>query len=213
MKTYLELKDQVVDPPHPSPTYPERPNTPSPHKAQASKSNIMRETKKRSKINQTNKRQYKVMVYEKPLVLPRISATLIPTTASATPPMMSNPRRATTPWPSTFPASANLFVTRSWPIPPSKENNPAPAKQKMMGLELSKSENTPARKITTSFPLPSVMENSTTAGSPSAANIMAVSNMQSPGIRCKKWESSCPICTQSATPLPSGLRLVGGGLG
>ena len=117
MKTYLELKDKVADPPNPSPAYPESPNMPSPQKTQASRSNTMRETKKRSKTHQTNKRQYKVRVVEKPLVLPRVSATLIPTTTSATPSKMSNPTWATAPWPSTFPASANLFVTRSWQYP------------------------------------------------------------------------------------------------
>ena len=40
---------------------------------------------------------------------------------------------------------------------PNKENNQAPTKQKMMGLDLSKSENTPARKITMYHPNPSTM--------------------------------------------------------
>ena len=70
MKTYLELKDQVVYAPHPSPTYPERSNMPSPQNAQASRGNTMRETKRRSKTHQTNKRQYKVRMVEKPFVLP-----------------------------------------------------------------------------------------------------------------------------------------------
>ena len=46
----------------------------------------------------------------------------------------------------------------------------------MMGSNLSKSNNAPARKITISHTLPSVMGNSTTAGSSATANIMAVSN-------------------------------------
>ena len=43
----------------------------------------------------------------KPLVLPRVSATLIPITASA---MMPNPKRATTPWPSTFLPQQTYFL-------------------------------------------------------------------------------------------------------
>ena len=138
MKTYLELKDQVADPPHASPTYPGRPNTLSTKKAQTSRCDTTKETKKGNKTHQTNKRQYKLRAVEKTLILPRVSAILIPTTASTTTSMMSNPRRVITPWPSTFPASANLFVTRSWPIPPNKESNPVPAKQKNDGIRSTK---------------------------------------------------------------------------
>ena len=61
------------------------------------------------------------MVVEETIILPIVSATWIPTTATATQPMMSNQTRATTPWPSSVPASANLFVTRTWPIPPKRK--------------------------------------------------------------------------------------------
>ena len=76
MKTYLELKVQVANSPCPSPTYQERPDTPSPHKVQ--------ESKKGSKNHQANKRQYKERLIEKPFVLSRALATLIPTTAVTT---------------------------------------------------------------------------------------------------------------------------------
>ena len=126
---------------------------------------------------------------EKPFVL---TATPIPTSASTTPPMMTNPTRTTTPWPYTVPATTNLFVTRSWPIPPTKENAPAPAKQV---------ENTPARKIIISCPTPSVLStigSYTTASNPAANNIMAAPNMKSPEERCKRWSPMCLFCTQSA---------------
>ena len=44
------------------------------------------------------------------------------TKTAATPPVMSRPTREDTPWPNTFPASANQFVARSWPVPPAKES-------------------------------------------------------------------------------------------
>ena len=138
MKTYLELKDQVADPPHPCPTYHERSDMPSLQKAQTSKDDTSKEKKKRTKSQQTDKRQYKVRVVEMPIIVPRVSATLIPTTAAATPSTMFNPRWATTPWPSSIPASVNLFVTRTWSIPPSKESSPALVKQKMVESDLPK---------------------------------------------------------------------------
>ena len=161
MKTYLELKDQVADPPHPNPTYPERSNTLSPQKALTSKGDTSKETKKKNKTQQTKKRQYKVRVVERPLILPRVLATLIPTTAATTQPTMSNPTRDITQWPSSFPALANLFVTRTWPIPPNKESSPALAKQIVMESDLPKSESAP--------------------GNPGTTNITAVPTMQSPG--------------------------------
>ena len=109
MKTYLELKEQVVDPPHPSPTYPERPDTPSPQIAQASRSKVVKGSKRTSKNHQTDKRQLMARLIKKSLVLPQVSVTLIPSTAvtttTTTPPMISNLLSATTPWSSTFPAS------------------------------------------------------------------------------------------------------------
>ena len=99
MKTYLELKDQVADPPHPNPTYPERPDTPSPQNVQASMNRMTKQSRKRSRNHQANRRQYKVRLVEIPLVLSRALATLIPTTAvtttTATPTTMSNSIMAT----------------------------------------------------------------------------------------------------------------------
>ena len=90
IKTYLELKDQVADPPCTNPSYPERPDTSSPQKVQASRNKITKESKKRNRDHQANRRQYKVRLIENPLVLPRALETLIPTTAvtttTATPP-------------------------------------------------------------------------------------------------------------------------------
>ena len=44
------------------------------------------------------------------------------TKTAATPSVMSRSTREDTPWPNTFPASANQFVVRSWPVPPATES-------------------------------------------------------------------------------------------
>ena len=78
------------------------------------------------------------------------AATLIPkTTASATPailPAMSTPPRDPTQWPNTVLASANLFIIRSWPLPPNNGNSLIPTMQKIKSDPLQ-TENTP-RKTT-----------------------------------------------------------------
>ena len=174
MRAYLELKDQAADPPHPNLTYPDRPNIPSPQKLQASRNRMAKESKKRSRSQQVGRRQYKVRLIEKPLVLSRASITSIPTTTvtttTATPPTMSDPMIATTTWPSTSSTTANLFVSdpsnisrtlevpkpqipRLWPRPYNKEDTPTPVpeeKQKARKLDLSKLKNPPVREITTS---------------------------------------------------------------
>ena len=139
----------------------------------------MKCSKKRSKNHQADKRQIKVRFIENPLVLAWVSVTLIPTTVVTTTttilPTMSNPLRATTPWPSTFPASVNLFVTRSWPMPPKREDNPVQVPGR-------KAENNgtgpPARDIITSYLMPSIMENSaTTSNSTTVSNSVSASIM------------------------------------
>ena len=68
------------------------------------------------------------------------------TAKSAILPAMSTPSRSPTPWPNTFPASANLFVTRSWPLPPNKDDSPIPAMQKRKKeSDSSKTEITPKK--------------------------------------------------------------------
>ena len=145
MRTYLELKDQVANPPHPNPTYPDRPNTPSPQKLKASRNRMAKESKKRSRNKQAGRRQYKVRLIEKPLVLSRDSTNLIPiaavTTTTATLPTMCDQTIATTMWPLTSSTTSNLFVSnpsnisrrlevpkpqilRSWPRPYNKEDTP-----------------------------------------------------------------------------------------
>ena len=80
MRAYLELKDQVADPPHPNPTYPDRPNAPYPMILQAFRNRMAKESKKRSRSQQAGRRKYKVRLIEKPLVLSRALTTLIPIT-------------------------------------------------------------------------------------------------------------------------------------
>ena len=122
-------------------------------------------------------------------------ATLIPkTTATATPailPAMSIPSRGPTPWPTTVPASVNLFITRLWSLLPNKDNSPVPAVQKMIESDPSKTENTP-RETIIPLPAPLIRGNFTTASGPATANIVAASRSQE-----KKWEPSCQCCSQS----------------
>ena len=58
-------------------------------------------------------------------------ATLIPkTTTTATPailPVMSTPSRGPALWSNTVLISANLFIARSWSLPPNKGDSPIPA--------------------------------------------------------------------------------------
>ena len=82
---------------------------------------------------------------EKPLVLPRASVTLVPTTtvtaATTTLPSICNTVSAITLWPSTSSASANLFVNRSWPKPLNEGITPMSVpeeKQEMKALDPSK---------------------------------------------------------------------------
>ena len=197
MKTYLELKDQTRWLTFFTPALPILKDLTlcHPRRYKPSRARPQRKQKRRNKTQQTNKRQYKTRVVEKPLILSTVSATLIPTTAAATQPMISNQTRATTLWPSTFPASANLFVSRTWTIPPNKESSPALSKQKMVESDIPKSESAPTWKIAISHPLPLVQKGSVIASYPGTTNIMAVPTMQSSGKRCK---ASCPICAQSA---------------
>ena len=114
MKNYLELKDHIVDPLCPNPAYPDTPNAAPPQKLQASRKRMVREYNKRSKNHQVGRRQYKVRIIEKPLLLSRTTANSTPrtnvTTTAAIPSTMSNPAIATTTWPSTTSTTANFFV-------------------------------------------------------------------------------------------------------
>ena len=102
-------------------------------------------------------------------------ATLIPeTTATATLLVMSTPSRGETPWLNTVLPSANLFIARSWPLPPNKGDSPIPAMQKMIESDPSKTENTP-RKTTIPHPVLLVPRKFCYIRGPATANIMATS--------------------------------------
>ena len=164
----------------------------------------MTKESKRSRNHQANRRQYKVRLIEKPLVLSRASVTLTPTTTvtttTTTPPTTSNTVSVITPWPSTSSASANLFISILWPRTHNKEDTPMSVleeKQKVRKLNLSKFKNSPAREITTYHPVPSVTENSV------MASIMVATNTPSPAKMYRRWGPPCPFCVQSAPhPFP-----------
>ena len=95
MRTYLELKDQEADPPHPNLTYLDRPNTSSPQKLQSYRNRMAKESKKRNRSQQAGSRQYKLMLIEKPLVLSRALAVSVvilpPVDGGAVPPQYPTP--------------------------------------------------------------------------------------------------------------------------
>ena len=241
MQTYLELKVPEAGHPCSSPNQPNRPNTPSIQKAPASRRTANKKQKRRNRSKQANRRQLKVRLIKKPLILSSTStspkpkamtttatvtqsitmnpiitsvmwptakttkvpvsiynvpsariqetpnspmpqpwpkpegrertpipvnktspmeqqlATLIPkTTAIATLailPVMSTPSRGPTVWPNTVLASANLFIARSWPLPPNKDNSLIPTWQKMMESNPSKTKRTQGIQLSPSqFP-------------------------------------------------------------
>ena len=116
MRTYLEMKENTTNPLHPNPTCPDRPNTPLFQKPHVSRKRMVGEPKKRNKNHQIGRRQYKVRIIEKCLLLSRASATSatrtpFTTTTTANPPTMSNPVIATATWPLTISTTANLFIS------------------------------------------------------------------------------------------------------
>ena len=124
-------------------------------------------------------------------------ANLIPkATATATPailPVMSIPPRGPTPWPNTVPTSANLFITRSWPLPTNNGDSLKPTMQKMIKSDPSHTENTP-RETTIPHPVSLITENYTAASSPATTNIVGTSKSQE-----EIWGPSCQWCAQSTS--------------
>ena len=202
-------------PSSPNPTYPDRPNTLLPQKLQASRNWMAKESKKRNMSQQAGRRQYKMRLIEKLLVLSRALTTLIPitttTTATTTLPTMSDPMTATTTWPSTSSTTVNLFFSnpssisrtlevpkpqtlRLWPRPYNKEDTLMPIleeKQKARKLDPSKLKYPLIREITTSHPILSAIDKPTTA------SIMVTTSTPSPAKMCKRWGLPCPFCAQS----------------
>ena len=142
--------------------------------------------KKRAKSKQ-GKKQYNVQIVEKPHIQPAMSAAPILAIISITTPTTTHPTRASTPWPSMVPASANMFVTGQWLMSPTQENGQAPPRQ----------ENVPVRTVT--ITILSVME-----GLTSASNSTTTSVVQSPEITLHY------LCPVSYMPFPSKPKLVRG---
>ena len=119
-------------------------------------------------------------------------ASLIPqTTISATP---ANPvsnvhsTRRSFSWSNTVPAPANLFITRSWPLPPNNGDSLIPVTQKMIESDPSQTENTP-RMIIIPCLVSLIPENYAAASYPATTNIVATSKFQE-----ERWGSSCQCC-------------------
>ena len=94
-----------------------------------------------------------------------------------------------TPWPNTVPASTNLFVTRSWLIPPNENKIPAPA---IITMERPHAESAPPKQA--GIPCPMVLDNSAPYN-----NNTSLANVTSEEL-CR-WGPQCPICAQSAPNL------------
>ena len=123
-------------------------------------------------------------------LIPKITTTATPTIL----PVISIPSRGPAPWPNAVLATANIFIARSWPLPPKKDDNPMPAMQKMMESDPSKTENTPRETIIPCL-APLVPGIFTTASGPATDNIVALSKFQE-----NEWEPSCQCCTHTLTP-------------
>ena len=125
MKTYLELKDKLVVPPCSNPMYTDRPNSPSPQRSQAPRVMPTKEPKKRSRNHQKGRRQYKVRLIEKPLLLYSMATPqyqrLWSTTVTATPPTMANLRNSSTACPTATPTTVPASVFK-FPSTRSQEN-------------------------------------------------------------------------------------------
>ena len=123
-------------------------------------------------------------------------ATLIPKSiASATPailPMMSMPSRDPIPWPNAVPASANLFITRSWPLPSNNGDSLIPTMQKMIKSDPSQTENTPSN-TTIPHPVSLILENYSAASGPATTNNVVTSRSQE-----EKWGPCCQYHAQYA---------------
>ena len=190
---------------------------------------MARESKKRSKNHQVGRRQYKVRMIEKPLLLSRTSATSTPrttitTTTTGTLPTMSNSVITTTTWPSTTSTMANLFVSNSSntlrtphipnPQIPMEWNTASPKSNP----GLSHKEDTPmptpeekqkVRKLDLSkLRSPPIREITSshpkppTTNTPTTPSITVTADTPSPAKMCKRWGPPCPFCAQS-TPHPS----------
>ena len=137
MKTYMELKDQVVNLPCSNPTYPDRPNTHSPQKSQAHSRVKTKELKRKRRNHQTGRMQYKVRLIERPLLLSNIAMPLraeaAVTTVTTTPPAITNLMTTSTTRPTANPITVlslvsklpsarsqetpNPLLPKSWPKP------------------------------------------------------------------------------------------------
>ena len=130
-----------------------------------------------------------LMEYQPVTLIPKTRATATPAILAA----MSTPSSHPTPLPNTVMASTNLFITRSWSLPPNKGDSLIPAMQKMIESDPSKTENT-SRKTTIPCPFSLISENIATASSPATANIVETSKSQE-----ERWGPLCQCCVQSAS--------------
>ena len=106
--------------------------------------------------------------------------------ASATVTSAIPPTRYATPWPNTVLASTNLFVARSWLIPPNRNDIPAPDMHKMKRPD---AENAPPKQA--AIPCPMVLGNSAPNNNETSLPIV-------PSEELCTWGPQCPVCVQSS---------------
>ena len=199
MKTYLELKDQVVNSPCSNPTYPDRPDIPSTQKSQDHRRVTTKELKKRSRNHQTGRRQYTVRLIKRPLLMSNMAMPLRPeaalTTVTATLPSMTNPIITSTTRPTTIsttvtssgfkftqcgiPRNCQPPITQIIPKAPWKSKHPYGSfrEKSMRKLDLLKLKNPPIKQMAASCPISS--------GKPATANSIVTANI-TPAKMCKR---------------------------
>ena len=123
--------------------------------------------------------------HDNPLMEQQLSTLKPKATATATSAVPLT--RDDTPWPNTVLTSTNLFIARSWPIPPNGNETPAHAFPK---IEKSDVEKAPPKQATT--PHPMFLGNAV----PYNTNKLSV-----PSEEVCRWGPQCPVCTQSTTTL------------
>ena len=140
------MKDPQANHPHSSPNKPDRPNTPSIQKAPVPRRPANKKQKRRNRSRQANRRQFKVRLIERPLILSSTATSPKPkamsTTMTVTKPTRMNPIITSVMWPTTKTTKVPLSIynapsariqdtpnspmPKPWPKPQGRKRTPIP---------------------------------------------------------------------------------------
>ena len=161
----------------------ETPDSPRPQPRPKSSAKIQ-ELPSSSMLKPKGKEGPLIPIHNNPL-MEKQPASLEPK-ASATATSAFPPTRDATSWANSVLASTYLFVVRSWPITPNRNDIPAPVINKM---KRPNAENSPIKQAV--IPHPMVLGNS----APNNNNMILPSV---PSEELCRWGPHCSVCTQSA---------------